>query len=200
LNLKKIEEKVKKELSAERYNHSIGVKELGTKLARIYGADVNKIEITALIHDYAKHFPKNKIKSELLHLGIKLSKEDENCPGIWHAILSAELAKSEFSINDSEIYNAIRIHPTGDVNMTTLEKVVVVSDYIEPYRNFEGVEKLRKSAFLDIDTSLYLVLKNKIDYIRKHRGIIHPRGLRSLKWIESVLQESDKLKEGVMLL
>ena len=200
MNLREIEEKVKKALSSERYKHSIGVKELGTKLARIYGADVTKVEITALLHDYAKHFSDEKIESELLRLGVKLPAEDKNCPGIWHAILSAELSKSEFNINDDEIYNAIRIHPTGDVDMTLLEKIIVVSDYIEPYRKFKGIERLRKLALQDIDTALYFVLKNKIDYIRNQGEIIHPRGLRALKWIEAVLMKSDKLKEGVMSL
>ena len=194
MNLREIEEKVKKELSSERYKHSIGVKELGTTLATIYGADVTEVEISALLHDYAKHFSDKKIESELLRLRIKLCEEDKNCLGIWHAILSAELLKSEFCINDSEIYNAIRIHPTGDVDMTLLEKIIVVSDYIEPYRKFNGIERLRKLASQDIDSALYLVLKNKIDYIRNQGEIIHPRGLRALKWIESVLVKSDKLK------
>ncbi len=195
-----IEEKVKRNLTRERYNHSMGMKEIGTKLALIYGVDTNKLAVAALLHDYAKHLPNDKIKSELLKHKVELSEEDKDCPGIWHSLLSAELLRSEFSIQDDEIYNAIRIHPTGDTDMSILEKIMVVSDYIEPNRDFKGVDNLRKLAMKDIDLTLYYVLRDKINYIKEHNGKIHPRGLRALKWIKSVLKKSGKLKEGVMLL
>jgi predicted HD superfamily hydrolase involved in NAD metabolism len=164
---------VKKQLTEHRYQHTLGVMETAIQLAKQYGADVKKAELAAIFHDYAKFRSKEEMKQIIL---------EQNMPNdllvynteLWHAPVGAYLVKTEVGIQDEDILDAIRYHTSGRANMTLLEKIVYVADYIEPGRIFPGVDEVRELAQQDLDKALIKALQNTIQFLLKKNQPIYP--------------------------
>ena len=86
--------------------------------------------------------------------------------------------------SDDEVYGAIYWHTTGKEDMALLEKVIYMADYIEPTRDFEGVEELRRLAYTDLDRALELGFQMSIDDMTGRNITPHDRTLGALAWIK----------------
>ncbi|WP_209122964.1 bis(5'-nucleosyl)-tetraphosphatase (symmetrical) YqeK [Alkalihalobacillus sp. BA299] len=167
---------VKPHLTEHRYTHTIGVMETAIHLAKKEGIDERQSEIASIFHDYAKFRPKEemrqlikekKLGDDFLHYGDEL----------LHAPCGAYWVEHEVGIKDSEILSAIRYHTTGKPNMNTLEKIVFLADYIEPGRQFPGVEEVREAATQDLDYACILSLRNTMTFLMKKNQLIYPDSL-----------------------
>lgn len=164
---------VQEQLTEQRYIHTVGVMETAVKLAERFGADVKKAETAAIFHDYAKFRPKEEMKQIILDGGGPLEVLDFHHE-LWHAPAGAALVKTEVGITDEDILSAIRFHTSGRPNMTPLEKVIYVADYIEPGRRFPGVEEVRTLAEEDLDLALIQALKNTITFLISKNQAVYP--------------------------
>ncbi|MBM6848765.1 MULTISPECIES: bis(5'-nucleosyl)-tetraphosphatase (symmetrical) YqeK [Bacillus] len=164
---------VKEQLTEQRYIHTVGVMETAVKLAERFGADLKKAEIAAIFHDYAKFRPKEEMKQIILDGGGPLEVLNFHHE-LWHAPAGAALVKTEVGITDEDILSAIRFHTSGRPNMTLLEKVVYIADYIEPGRRFPGVEEVRTLAEEDLDSALIQALKNTITFLISKNQAVYP--------------------------
>jgi predicted HD superfamily hydrolase involved in NAD metabolism len=164
---------VKKQLTEHRYQHTIGVMETAIALAEQYGADVKKAELAAIFHDYAKFRPKEEMKRIILEQNMPKDLLLYNTE-LWHAPVGAYLVEKEVGINDVEILDAIRYHTSGRPDMTLLEKVVYVADYIEPGRIFPGVDEVRELAKQDLNKALIKALQNTIQFLMNKNQAIYP--------------------------
>jgi predicted HD superfamily hydrolase involved in NAD metabolism len=166
-------ERVKVELTEQRFIHTIGVMETATLLARRYGADVKKAELAAIFHDFAKFRSKNEMKQIIMeqNLSSELLLHNEE---LWHAPVGAYLVEKEVGIVDFEILNAIRFHTSGRPDMTLLEKIIYVADYIEPGRRFPGVEEVRELAQLSLNKALIKAIQNTVFFLMKKNQTIYP--------------------------
>ncbi|KAA9026377.1 bis(5'-nucleosyl)-tetraphosphatase (symmetrical) YqeK [Niallia endozanthoxylica] len=164
---------VKKQLTEHRYQHTLGVMETAVTLARKYGADEKRAELAAIFHDYAKFRDKTEMKSIIIEQ--KMDKELLEYNGeLWHAPVGAFLTEKEAGITDSEVLDAIRYHTSGRPNMTILEKIIYLADYIEPGRHFPGVEEVREMANHDLNQALIQAVKNTIVFLLKKNQRIFP--------------------------
>ena len=50
--------------------------------------------------------------------------------------------------------------------MTLLEKIIYLADFVEPTRDFPGVEELRELCFEDIDAAMAKGLEMSLEFIR----------------------------------
>ncbi|RAK22461.1 putative HD superfamily hydrolase involved in NAD metabolism [Anoxybacillus vitaminiphilus] len=166
-------EMVKKQLTEHRYQHTIGVMETAVALAEQYGADVKKAELAAIFHDYAKFRPKEEMKRIILEQNMPKDLLLYNTE-LWHAPVGAYLVEKEAGISDVEILDAIRYHTSGRPNMTLLEKIVYLADYIEPGRIFPGVDEVRELAKQDLNKALIKALKNTIQFLMNKNQTIYP--------------------------
>ena len=134
-------ERLHRELSAHRMDHTAYVAETAIALAARFGADAKKARLAALLHDCAKH----------LSVGELLPYADTEPPvvPILHAYAGADYAKTVYGVEDEEVLRAIRLHTTGDAGMTLLDKIIYLADMIEPSRDFPGVEEIRQQNTLD---------------------------------------------------
>ncbi|MBO1003455.1 bis(5'-nucleosyl)-tetraphosphatase (symmetrical) YqeK [Pseudogracilibacillus auburnensis] len=173
MKLHKIREEVKKELSNDRYEHTIRVYETAIELATLYDESVEKVSLAALLHDYAKcqtdrelkdNIEKHDLPRQLLHYNKEL----------WHGPVAAMIAKKTFRITDVDTINAIYYHTTGREQMSNVELIVFVSDYIEPGRQFPGVEEVRQLAKVDLKKAARKVLQNTIIFLLKKDATIYP--------------------------
>lgn len=169
---------VEEQLTEHRYQHTHGVMETAIELSKRFNADEKKAETAAIFHDYAKFRPKDEMKQIIIDQHMPSDLLIHNTE-LWHAPVGAYLVKTEVGIEDEEILNAIRFHTSGRENMTLLEKVIFVADYIEPGRHFPGVEEGRELAKQDLDHALIYALRNTIMFLAKKSQAIYPDTLRT---------------------
>lgn len=169
MDVLKIKEILKKNVSEKRYIHILNVAETAKKLAIHYSEDEKKSEIAALLHDVAKNFKKERM--------LKLIKEKipkiYSSKALLHSLAGAMYARNIFKIEDKDILNAIKYHTYGREKMTILEKIIYISDTIEPNRDYDGIEKIREEAFRNLDLAIFYELNHKIKYLIENNMIIH---------------------------
>lgn len=173
MNREKALRLVKEQLTERRYVHTIGVMEAALELAERYGVDKEKAELAAIFHDYAKFRDKEEMRRIIIDQKMPqdlLQFHDE----LWHAPVGAYLVEKEAGISDAEVLEAIRCHTSGKINMSMLDKVLYVADYIEPGRDFPGVEQVRESAKSSLDIAVIQSMKNTITYLLKRSQPIYP--------------------------
>ena len=178
-------ESLRVRLSPKRFNHTMGVVEEAGKLAAHYGVDVEKARWAALLHDCAKEYSSHK-KHTLCKLW-RIELDDillENID-ITHSLLGAESARRDYLIDDETILQAIRYHTTGHKNMTLLDKVIMLADYIEPGRdNWGPLEEMRRLAQTNINKALILGVKATIKEEKSEGNPIHPWSIDALKTLK----------------
>ncbi|MFT9848594.1 bis(5'-nucleosyl)-tetraphosphatase (symmetrical) YqeK [Aneurinibacillus sp. REN35] len=167
-------EAVQQQITKHRYEHTLGVMNTAVALAAKYGANKEKAEIAAILHDYCKFWPEDEMRSIIKntpHIPKDLLEYDKE---LWHAHVGAEVVRRDLGIEDEEILNAIRYHTSGRENMTLLEKVVCLADYIEPGRQFPGVDEVRAAAEEDLDRALAKGLGGTITFLVNREKSIYP--------------------------
>ncbi|MBS4173607.1 bis(5'-nucleosyl)-tetraphosphatase (symmetrical) YqeK [Bacillus sp. FJAT-49736] len=164
---------VKEQLTEKRYVHTVGVMETAIELARMYGADEKKAEISAIFHDYAKFRPLDEMKRIIRdqHFDPRLLKFN---PELWHAPVGAYLVEKEVGITDSEILSGIRYHTSGRIGMSLLDKIIYLADYIEPGRTFPGVEEARQLAQEGLDKAIIYSVRNTIQHLLNRNQTVFP--------------------------
>ncbi len=173
-------------LTPKRYKHTQGVAQESLQLAKRYGADQDKAYIAGLLHDCAKCFTAEEKLNLCESYNVKLDDILKSQPDLTHSFLGAEIAKAEYGITDPDILNAVKYHTTGRPNMSLLEKIVFIADFIEPNRDyFEGLDKIRDLAYKDIDKAIIYSLESTISYNKKKNRIIHPLGTAALEYLLS---------------
>lgn len=176
---------LKQSLSEKRYNHSIEVMKTAIKLAEHYKVDVFAAETAGLLHDCAR-----EIRGKLLHQTcqkhkIKLDYVTKAQPELLHGIIGVYIAKEKYKVTSKEILDPIRWHTTGRENMTLLDKIIYISDFIEPGRNFEGVDEVRNIVFQDIDRAMLMALDRTIKYVMMREVYIFPETIKARNGIIS---------------
>ena len=165
----KIKKKLSKYLDEARYEHTMGVMYTCASLAMVHGYDLEDAQAAGLLHDSAKCIPnKKKLKLCSQH-DIPVSDFEKDHPFLLHAKLGAYVAKSKYDIKSEEILTAITYHTTGRPEMSLLEKIVYIADYIEPLRDkAPNLPKVRKLAFEDLDECMYEILKDTLEYLEEN--------------------------------
>ena len=171
----KIRRKLMTELDTERYEHTLGVMYTAASMAMRYDEDVEKALLAGLLHDCAKCISgENKIKlCNKYHLSV--SEVEKKNPSLLHAKLGAFLAAKKYHIKDKDAINAIASHTTGCPNMTLLDKIIYIADYIEPGRKeLPNMAEVRKLAFTDINECLYRILEDSLVYLNSKNISVDP--------------------------
>lgn len=171
-----------------RFWHSISVALTAVSLAEIYGANKDDALVAGLLHDFSKCVPKDQILLECEKHGVLLSKEDEMADGCIHGFLGAKVCKDLFNINDN-VYNAIYFHTCGRPNMTMLEKIIYMSDFIEPLRRFRDiVSDIRKLTYENIDAAIIPASEMNLEFLRKHDKFIHTNTIKTLEYYKNIVK------------
>lgn len=104
----------------------------------------------AILHDCTKYLELDDQLRLCRQYGVELDELEQQAVKLLHAKTGACIARDIFGEPD-EVYQAIFWHTTAKADMTLLEKIIYIADYIEPNRDFEGVEELRRLAYEDLD-------------------------------------------------
>jgi len=172
---KAILQKLKKRLTTKRFDHTLRVEETASTLAKRFSGNRRKVEIAALLHDYAKNYTDSEklILCKKLHL--ELSNHEQNNLDLVHSKLGAELAREKFFIYDTDILDAIKYHTTGRPHMSLTEKIIFIADYIEPGRKmFDELAQVRQAAEVDLHSAIVKKLVLTIKYLIDRGQYIDP--------------------------
>ena len=162
-------------MDQKRYEHTMGVAYTCASLAMRYADEkdglsmMNRAFVAGLLHDNAKCMDSAELLDKCILYNIPVSKAQKENPFLLHGPLGAYYARTEYNICDEEIINSIIWHTTGRPNMSLLEKIVFVADYIEPSRTKQpNLSELRALAFTDIDKCIYRISEDTLMYLNEH--------------------------------
>ncbi|MBR9944939.1 bis(5'-nucleosyl)-tetraphosphatase (symmetrical) YqeK [Clostridiaceae bacterium Marseille-Q4145] len=164
--IRDLKKDLKKNMDESRYEHTLGVMYTSAALAMRYECDLDKALLAGLMHDCAKCMPNAKKLKTAEKYGLEITDLEKKNPFMLHAKVGAVLAEKKYDITDEEVLGAIRWHTTGRPDMTLLEKIVYVADYIEPKRDkAPNLGEIRKLAFIDLDRALLKILQDTLNYL-----------------------------------
>jgi len=166
---------VEREMPAKRWRHTLGVIESAVELARRFGGDPEKARVAAILHDVAKFWPVEKQRAAIVEEGAAAGLDtllyDKE---LWHSHAGAYVARRDFGVADEEVLDAIRYHTSGRPGMTKLDKIVCLADYIEPGREFPGVDRLRDLAEKSLEEALIAGFDGTLRFLIDQGKRIYP--------------------------
>lgn len=171
----KIKKQLEKTLDAKRYEHTMGVAYTAAALAMRYGEDIQKAELAGLLHDCAKCMDNEKKIHICEKHNIVINESEERNPLLLHAKVGEYLARTKYEITDEEILHAILYHTTGHPQMSLLEKIVYIADYIEPGRDHAAnLDDVRRLCFQDLDKGLLQILEDTLFHLKESNKELDP--------------------------
>lgn len=175
-NISQIKDSLQKKLSPHRYEHTLGVEYTCCALAIRYGADMEQARIAGLLHDCAKHYTGEELIEKCRIYDLSVSEYEQAFPELLHAKVGAHLARDKYGITDKEILSAIHWHTTGKPDMTLLEKILYIADYMEPNRDrAPHLKEIRELAFTDLNACLLKILSGTLSYLQSKGSVIDPQ-------------------------
>ncbi len=183
---------VQKHMSERRFSHTKGVVRASRELAVRYGADPEKAELAGWLHDCAKEFSLERMHSIMNYYNEPVGVEISANPALLHGPVGAVIGKYGYGIKDEEILEAIRVHTTGKVNMSLLDKIIFIADYIEETRQFPGVDELRRLALIDLNEAVLAGYNSTIEALIAQKEVIYFKTLLGRNDILKVIKEKEK--------
>lgn len=178
LSREAIIEEVAMQMSEKRMAHVLRVEETALRLAEKYEADLEKVSLAALLHDYAKEQPQGEMLDIIISENLDLDLIQYGNP-IWHGPVGAHLARREFEVEDEEILEAIEKHTIAGAEMGLVAKIIYVADYIEPARDFDGVDKARQLADESLDEAVRYEILSTMKHLVSNKKKIYPKAMDS---------------------
>ena len=182
LSMEELEKVVVSLLNPNRVNHVLGCRDTAAELAKVWGADETDAARAGLLHDITKALDGPLQLTLCSEYGKVLDEFSENNPKTLHALTGSLVAERIFGENEA-VVKAIESHTTGKAAMNTLEKIIYVADYMEPNRDFPGVEELRRLAYTDLDGALKLGLEMTLAMLREQKRQISPASSQALAYL-----------------
>ena len=182
-------ELVRGRLSDKRYEHTLNVKKMAVKLAKIYGENEERAALAALLHDSAKEISKDEMR-EILRAYPQYAEGGEERPApVWHGVCAAILARTQWGVTDEAVLSAIACHTAGKPGMTRLDKILYLADMTSAERDWPGVEKLRKLEKKNLDAAMLAALKQTNDFVLSQGKPLDPMSKAAY---EDILARSGK--------
>jgi len=183
LPMEKLEATVVRLLKPNRVAHVLGCRDTAAELAEKWGADPTDAARAGILHDVTKALDDDLQLTLCREYGIVLGEFSQKNPKTLHALTGALVADRIFGEN-KQVVDAIRSHTTGKADMTTLQKILYVADYVEPNRDFPGVEQLRQLAYTNLDKALKLGLEMTLKLLRENKQDISPESAEALAFLQ----------------
>ena len=182
LTMEQLERTVVSLLKPDRVAHVLGCRDTAVEMARRWGADETDAARAALLHDITKALDGPLQLTLCQQYGTMLSEFSRENPKTLHALTGSLVAARIFGENQA-VVNAVRHHTTGKANMSLLEKIIYVADYVEPNRTLSYVQKLRRLAFSDLDAAVKMGLEKTLEHLKTQGAQVSPESREALEWL-----------------
>ncbi len=170
-------------LRRRRVPHVLGTEETAAGLALRWGEDEETARRAALLHDCTKRLDGEQHRAVFRQYNVDMDDEERREEKLYHAISGAALAKHIFGVTP-RAESAIRWHTTGKPEMTTLEKILYLADYIEPTRDFCDLSALRELAFRDLDAAMLMGLEMSIQSLEDRGVAVNSYSVRARDYLK----------------
>ena len=187
-NFEQAKEKLKKVLKKSRYIHTLGVVDKGLWLNDHFNLsfDEDKVRAMCLLHDCCKHredeyFDKYKDRYDIPYEYIRDKYK-------LHAILGSIVAKEEYGFTDEEVLRAIRIHTTGSLEMTDLDKLLFLADAIEDGRDYPGLDRIRREGEKSLNRGVLASMDNTISFLES----------KNVKFYDDTYKIRDNIRRDIL--
>lgn len=192
-DLQKISKKLNKYLDEDRMWHTLGVMNVAGSMAMRFGVDLNKALLAGLLHDCAKCIPNKKKLKLCKENNIKVSDFEKTHPFLLHAKIGVWIAQEKYNVYDQEVLDAICWHTTGKPDMTQLEKIIYIADYIEPARNkAPRLEQIRELAFRDLDLCMYEILHDTLNYLGDNSDDLDYTTVQAYEYYKELISQKEE--------
>ena len=173
--IKKLTKAMDEVQTGKRFQHTLGVAFTSAAMAMRFDVPMLDAQIAGLLHDCAKCLSDEKLIKICEKNDISMTEVERKNPYLLHGKVGAFLANTEYEVEDQDILNAITYHTTGRPEMSALEKIVFIADYIEPSRKVQqGLDEVRKLAFMDLDAAVIRILHDTLTYLQGKSVEIDP--------------------------
>lgn len=172
MDIKEIETDLSNKLSKKRFIHTLGVVNSAMYLAKKYGANIEDAHLAALLHDCAKEIPLLEMRD--LVADLPCDQDMLHSGALLHGLAGMVLANTQYGVTNPDILEAIRVHTTGKENMSKLDKIIFLADYIEPNRKFPGVNDIRLAAEQSLDAGVLCGFDMTIRHLIDSGDLIYP--------------------------
>ena len=184
LPMEQLEPIVIRLLNPNRVAHVLGCRDTAVELTKHWGADETDAARAGILHDITKALDGPLQLTLCEAYGKILSEFSRKYPKTLHALTGSMVAQRLFGENEA-VVSAICHHTTGKAGMNLLEKIIYVADYMEPCRNFPGVEKLRELAYTDMDGALKLGLEMTLIHLANLGDEVSPESREALEYLNN---------------
>jgi len=194
LTKEQISEELEKKLTShpKRLAHIFGVRDTALRLGAKYNLDLEVLEIAALLHDITKYYTKNdNVKIIDSYFPETQFIYDEYNDKLLHAFSAYVLAKTKYNVTNGEILNAILNHTVGRPNMSMYEKIIFISDYIEPNRTYDSCIKVRKLVDKSLDLAVFTAINDSIIFYEKANSKIPIIAFEARHFYRKLLEEKN---------
>jgi len=188
IELEEIKDYLKLNLSDKRFKHCLNTAETALELANIYGEDPHIAYISGIVHDCARELDLTLQQSMLRELGTEVDSLIYSNKELLHGYSAEHVIRQKFRIDDEIIITAVKYHTTGKEAMKLLEKIIFLSDVIEPSRSFPGIENIRQLSKYDLDEALIAAFDSSIRFLIGKKAMIHPNTVYARNFIITDLQ------------
>ncbi len=185
LPMEQLEPIVVRLLNPNRVRHVLGCRDTAVELAKRWGADETDAARAGMLHDITKALDGPLQLTVCQEYGKILDAFSRKYPKTLHALTGSLVAERIFGENP-QVVEAIRNHTTGRAEMGLLETIIYVADYMEPNRDFPGVEELRELAFMDIYAALKLGLRMTLDHLARQGSEVSPETQQTIAWLNTL--------------
>lgn len=173
---------VKQNTSESRFEHTLRVADLATKLAHHYKVDADKTWLAAVLHDLEKNISLEE-NDDLVNL-YGLDKKYLGNKNLSHSKLAAAVSRDKLGIDDEDILNAIAFHTTGRSDMSMLEKIIFVADTCEEGRTYKEAALLREKTFENIDDVCIFILEYLKESVEKKGLVVDEDTIQALRYLK----------------
>lgn len=173
-----------------RLQHVYGVRDTALAFGKKYHVDLYKLELASLLHDMTKYFtPEQHVQMIQEYFANSEEILSSFNPHILHAFSARIYAHTKYGINDVDVLDSIQNHTVGKPAMSIYEKIIFLSDYIEPHRTYESCVKVREIAQKDLDLAVYTAIDDSITFYEKQRDAIPEIAYQARQYYKTVLEE-----------
>lgn len=184
-NINEYKNIIKERLSDYRFYHSLCVAECAKELAKKYGADEEKAEVAGILHDIYKEADLDEQLEIIEKAGMTITEFERNSKKFYHQISGAAYAKVILGIEDEEILNAIRYHTTGRANMSLMDEIVYLADFISADRDYDDIDNIRAEAERGKEYGLMYATRYTIKSVVKKGNPLHSDTVNAYNWLLS---------------
>ncbi len=182
LSMEALEPIVVRLLNPNRVAHVLGCRDTAVELAKRWGADVTDAARAGILHDITKALDGPLQLTLCAEYGTILDAFSQKYPKTLHALTGSMVAERIFGENQA-VVEAIRHHTTGKANMSLLEKIIYIADYVEPNRTLPYVEELRRLTYTDLDAAVKMGLEKTLEHLARLGDEVSPATREALDWL-----------------